>query len=96
MEASDKAAASAAAPEEHQAVESLVGRAKEGDVDAFSLLYDRFQPEILRYLTNQVRHRETAEDLAQQVFLKAWQAPLAARSEGRRSRPGSTEWRVTR
>ena len=29
---------------------------------------------FLRYLTNQVRHRETAEDLAQQVFLRAWQA----------------------
>ena len=64
---------SAAAPEEHRAVESLVGRAKDGDADAFGLLYDRFQPEILRYLTNQVRHRETAEDLAQQVFLRAWQ-----------------------
>lgn len=38
------------------------------------MLYDRFQPEILRYLTHQVRNRETAEDLAQQVFLKAWQA----------------------
>ena len=55
-------------------VDSLVDRAKGGDADAFGLLYDRFQPEILRYLTHQLRHRETAEDLAQQVFLKAWQA----------------------
>jgi RNA polymerase sigma-70 factor (ECF subfamily) len=74
MEAASRAAVSAVAPEEHQAVESLVGRAQEGDADAFGLLYDRFQPEILRYLTNQVGHRETAEDLAQQVFLRAWQA----------------------
>ena len=74
MQATNRAAVSAAVPEEHRAVESLVGRAREGDADAFGLLYDRFQPEILRYLINQVRHRETAEDLAQQVFLRAWQA----------------------
>ena len=55
-------------------INSLVDRAREGDADAFGLLYDRFQPEILRYLTHQVRNPETAEDLAQQVFLKAWQA----------------------
>ena len=57
-----------------QAVNALVDRAREGDADAFGLLHDRFQPEILRYLTHQIRNPETAEDLAQQVFLKAWQA----------------------
>src|SRR5690606_7857214 len=40
----------------------------------FGALYDRFQPEILRYLLVRTRDREVAEDLAQQVFLKAWRA----------------------
>lgn len=57
-----------------EAVDALVDRAKAGDADAFGRLYDRFQPEILRYLTHQLRDRHWAEDLAQQVFLKAWQA----------------------
>ncbi len=55
-------------------VTRLVDRAKAGDSQAFGLLYDRFQPEILRYLTYRTRNAETAEDLTQQVFLKAWQA----------------------
>ena len=62
------------AAQQLEAVDVLVARSKEGDADAFGALYDRFHPEILRYLTHQLRHRETAEDLAQQVFLKAWQA----------------------
>ena len=55
-------------------VRALVGRAQEGDAQAFGQLYDRFQPEIVRYLTYRVGNPDTAEDLAQQVFLKAWQA----------------------
>lgn len=56
------------------AIEALVDRARQGDPDAFGLLYDRFQPEIVRYLAHRVGDPDTAEDLAQQVFLKAWQA----------------------
>jgi RNA polymerase sigma-70 factor (ECF subfamily) len=55
-------------------IEALVDRARQGDADAFGLLYDRFQPEIVRYLAHRVGDPDTAEDLAQQVFLKAWQA----------------------
>ena len=55
-------------------IDALVERSRRGDAEAFGALYDRYQPEILRYLALRVRDRETAEDLAQQVFLKAWQA----------------------
>ena len=55
-------------------VRARVGRAQEGDAQAFGQLYDRFQPEIVRYLTYRVGNPDTAEDLAQQVVLKAWQA----------------------
>ncbi|MDP6607371.1 MAG: sigma-70 family RNA polymerase sigma factor [Dehalococcoidia bacterium] len=65
---------SASASDSEQALTALVDRAREGDADAFGALYDRYQPEILRYLTHQLRNADLAEDLAQQVFLKAWQA----------------------
>ena len=56
------------------AVDALVDRARQGDADAFGLLYDRFQAEIARYLAHRIGDPDMAEDLAQQVFLKAWQA----------------------
>jgi RNA polymerase sigma-70 factor (ECF subfamily) len=55
-------------------VRALVVRSQKGDANAFGQLYDRFQPEIVRYLSYRVGNPDTAEDLAQQVFLKAWQA----------------------
>ncbi len=63
-----------ASGDEPAIVGALVERAQGGDAEAFGALYDRFQPEILRYLTHRVGNADTAEDLAQQVFLKAWQA----------------------
>lgn len=66
--------ADAAADEEAGVIRPLVDRAREGDADAFGQLYDRFQPEILRYLVIRTRNPDVAEDLAQQVFLKAWRA----------------------
>jgi len=67
-------AARAEARDERAVIDGLVERAQQGDSDAFGALYDRYQPEILRYLVNHVRDLATAEDLTQHVFLKAWQA----------------------
>lgn len=61
-------------PADPDALSALVDRARNGDAEAFGALYDRFQPEIVRYLAHRVGDPDTAEDLAQQVFLKAWQA----------------------
>ncbi len=72
LEAQRRAAATA--DEEAGVIRPLVDRAKEGDADAFGQLYDRFQPEIVRYLVIRTRNPDVAEDLAQQVFLKAWRA----------------------
>jgi RNA polymerase sigma-70 factor, ECF subfamily len=77
MEAQQRSVAPQAATTDEaadQEVRRLVDRARDGDADAFGDLYDRYQPEILRYLIVRVRDRDVAEDLAQQVFLKAWQA----------------------
>lgn len=50
----------------------LIKRAKEGDAEAFGKLYDVHLNPIYRFVFLRVRHKTDAEDLAQQVFLKAW------------------------
>ncbi|MSQ42524.1 MAG: sigma-70 family RNA polymerase sigma factor [Dehalococcoidia bacterium] len=77
--AQHRARASVEGPAE---VDGLVERARNGDAEAFGALYGRFQPEIVRYLTHRVGDVDTAEDLAQQVFLKAWQAIPRYQSRG--------------
>ena len=56
------------------AEETLVRRAAAGDAEAFADLYERHLDRVFRYLYYRLGHREDAEDLAEQVFLKAWQA----------------------
>jgi len=74
LEARSGVRAHAVTAHEQHAADALVARAQQGDADAFGALYDRYQPDILRYLLHHVRDRETAEDLTQHVFLRAWQA----------------------
>lgn len=52
----------------------LVARARTGDRDAFAALFDRFQTPIVNYLYRVVGDWEVANDLAQDTFLKAYQA----------------------
>ncbi len=51
----------------------LVQRAVKGEASAFGLLYDRYQPQIYRFIFLKVSRREEAEDLTHQVFLQALQ-----------------------
>ena len=50
----------------------LVERAKEGDVDAFGELYQRTHRRIYQYIRQMVPTPEDAEDLMQEVYLRAW------------------------
>ena len=52
--------------------QQLVSRAKDGEAEAFGALYDYYLPRIYRFVLLKVSHREEAEDLTHQVFLKAW------------------------
>ena len=54
-----------------QEEQSLVKRAQENDQDAFAELYERYFPRIYRYIALKIGDRHEAEDMAQQVFLKA-------------------------
>lgn len=51
----------------------LVKLAKSGDSEAFGTLYDGYFERIYRYVYFRVAEEQTAEDLASQVFLKAWE-----------------------
>lgn len=52
--------------------EKLVTDAIQGKASAFGLLYEYYQPKIFRFIYLKVGHREEAEDLTHQVFLKTW------------------------
>ena len=45
--------------------------AQEGSAHAFALLYDRYVDAIFAYVYHRVGHRQTAEDLVGDVFLRA-------------------------
>jgi RNA polymerase sigma-70 factor (ECF subfamily) len=51
----------------------IIKRAISGEASAFGLLYDKYQPQIYRFIYLKVSHREEAEDLTHQVFLKSWE-----------------------
>lgn len=51
----------------------LINDAIRGEAAAFGLLYDHYQPQIYRFIYLKVSHREEAEDLTHQVFLKSWE-----------------------
>ncbi len=55
-------------------IDLLVKEAVGGDADAFGRLYDMYVDRVYRHVYYRVGSTEDAEDLTQQVFLKAWQA----------------------
>jgi len=54
--------------------EQIVQRAVNGDREAFTALYDRHFDKIYRYIYVKVRSQAEAEDLTQDVFIKAYEA----------------------
>jgi RNA polymerase sigma-70 factor, ECF subfamily len=52
----------------------LIQRAIDGDANAFGRLYDMHVDRVYKHMYYRVGNIADAEDLTQQVFLKAWQA----------------------
>ncbi len=50
----------------------LVESARRGDTSAFATIYEGYFAPIYRFVYTRVRHKETAEDLAQETFLRAF------------------------
>jgi RNA polymerase sigma-70 factor (ECF subfamily) len=66
------------------AVVALVDRVTSTrDANAFGELYDRFVERVYRYLYFRTGSQPEAEDLTEQVFLKAWEAIGRYRWQGR-------------
>ncbi len=61
----------------------LVKRAHEGDQLAFEILYERYNTRICRYLSRMTGNDGTGCELAQETFLKAWEALPGLREPSR-------------
>jgi RNA polymerase sigma-70 factor, ECF subfamily len=70
--------------------EALIERYARGDVQAFEALYQRHEMRVWRYLARNVRSRETADELLQEVW-------FAVARDAQRYRPSSrfTTWLFT-
>jgi len=57
-----------------QEEESLIYRIQKGDNEAFNQIYESYFDRIYRYIVFKTGNRNDAEDLTQQVFIKAFKA----------------------
>jgi RNA polymerase sigma-70 factor, ECF subfamily len=53
-------------------IRTLAQKASEGDKGAFEEIYTVFLPKLSRFVSFRVNHRETAEDLIAEIFVKVW------------------------
>ena len=52
----------------------LVKRVQKGDLEAFDMLFSRYQGKILNLISRYVRDSEEVQDVAQEAFIKAYRA----------------------
>lgn len=57
---------------EEDTIQSLVERAKAGETAAFGEIYDIYSSSVYGFLFARLRQKETAEDILQTTFYKAW------------------------
>ena len=62
--------------------DKLIARARQGDREAFADLYQRYLPMIYAYVRARVFDDRDAEDLTEQVFLRAFQTLSRYRGRG--------------
>jgi RNA polymerase sigma-70 factor (ECF subfamily) len=60
---------------------NLIAQAKRGEEAAFGQLYDLYFQKIYKFVYFRVNHKETAEDIAEEVFIKAWTSILHVKAE---------------
>lgn len=53
---------------------ALVKQARRGDADAFGVLYTRHLDAIYRYVLARISDAQLAEDLTEEIFVRAWEA----------------------
>ena len=60
----------------------LVQRARQGEQEAFAQLYESHFDKIFRYVVLKIRNQAEAEDMTQQVFIKAYESIGSYQSQG--------------
>ena len=60
-----------------------IKRTLTGDTEAFSVLVERYQSLVFSVVMRMVRHRQDAEDVAQDVFVKAYSSLAGFRGDSR-------------
>jgi RNA polymerase sigma-70 factor (ECF subfamily) len=76
----------ARAPERIMAGESddeLVAAARQGDVESFGALYERYKGPVFAFVLSSLGRREDAEDAVQDTFCRAWRAMGSFRGEAK-------------
>lgn len=68
-------------------VSGLAEQAASGDFEAFGEIYGTYVDPIYRYVLYHVKDRMTAEDVTEEVFLKAWKAIDSCKGRGQTFRP---------
>lgn len=56
-----------------QADNELIEKLREGDVDAFDQVYQRYAGKLYAFSVKYLKSKEEAEELVQSVFLKVWE-----------------------
>lgn len=54
-------------------LKEILRKAQKGDTAAFALIYDHFSPKIYKFIYFRVGHKEIAEDVLSDTFIKGWQ-----------------------
>jgi RNA polymerase sigma-70 factor, ECF subfamily len=54
--------------------EQVIQQVKDGDAEAFGMLYEQYAEVIFRYVYSHLDGRLDAEDLTEEIFLRAWRA----------------------
>lgn len=56
------------------AIEECIKKAQNGDKNAYGELYKQYYERIYRYCRINLNHRPAADDVCQEVFIRAWKA----------------------
>jgi len=67
---------------DQEKITNLVDRAADGDFEAFGDLYSIFLTRIYRYVFYQLKDKMTAEDITEEVFVKAWDSIDSCKGKG--------------
>ena len=66
---------------EQETERALVARLRAGDASAFDAIYDAYRARLFAYLLRMARHREVAEDLLEETWLRLITHPPPADAE---------------